>query len=161
MQIATSIVVPAVSGTALSYVVFGAVAFSLLMALVFLVTGSGESIYDQIGAGGLSRESDHGAGGGTHAPDSPAEHAEREREVRQMIVARSERLVRRGQPPLDVDAEVARLLAPPAQATTHEAGLVLEVRQLVVARNERRLRQGLEALDVEAEVKQTLAELNP
>ncbi len=159
MQIASSSVVPAVSGTALSYVVFGAVAFSLLMCLLFLVTGNGESLYDQIGAGGLSREGEHA--GGVAAPDSAAEHAEREREVRQMISARSERLVRQGRPPLDVDAEVARLLAAPVQAPAHDGALVLEVRQLVVARNERRRRQGLEALDVEAEVRQTLAELDP
>ena len=98
---------------------------------------------------------------GASAPDSAAEHAEREREVRQMIAARSERLVRRGEAPLDVDAEVRRLLAAPAQPTAPGGSLVLEVRQLVVARNERRLRQGLEALDVEAEVRRTLAELDP
>jgi hypothetical protein len=87
--------------------------------------------------------------------------AEQEEEVRQMLTARSDRLVRRGEPALDVDAEVARLLAPPSTAGGHDAGLVEEVRQLVVARNERRLRQGLEPLDVEDQVAQTLAELDP
>jgi hypothetical protein len=74
-----------------------------------------------------------------------------------MLNARNERMISRGQPPLDVEAEVARLLGP-AQASSHSAGLTEEVRQLVVARNERRVRQGLEPLDVNAEVSRTLEE---
>ena len=66
----------------------------------------------------------------------------------------------RGEPALDIDAEVARLLAP-APSSGHDPGLTKEVRQLVVARNERRGRQGLEPLDVDAEVERTLAELDP
>jgi hypothetical protein len=77
-----------------------------------------------------------------------------------MLRARSERLERQGLPGLDIDAEVARLLAP-AERTERDPGLVEEVRQLVVARNERRERQGLEPLDVESEVERTLAELEP
>jgi len=145
----------------LSFVVFGTVAFSLVMSVLFLVTRGNDSMYDHIGQGGLSPESEHGGGSFAPPPDSPAVQAEREQEVRQMLTARSERLVRNGQPALDVDAEVARLLAPAASASTHDAGLVEEVRQLVVARNERRLRQGLEPLEVEAEVSRTLQELDP
>src|ERR1019366_6763829 len=80
-----------------------------------------------------------------------------------VLRARSGRRVRGGEPALDVDAEVARLLAPAGAIgdSGHDAGLVDEVRQLVVARNERRVRQGLEALDVEAEVSRTLEELDP
>ena len=63
--------------------------------------------------------------------------------------------------PLDVEAELARLLAPEQAPSTQDAGLAEEVRQLVVARNERRVRQGLEPLDVEAEVARTLEELGP
>ena len=77
-----------------------------------------------------------------------------------MLRARSDRLVGRGQPALDIDAEVTRLLGP-AQPGAHAAGLTEEVRQLVVARNERRVRQGLEPLDVNAEVTRTLQELDP
>jgi hypothetical protein len=77
-----------------------------------------------------------------------------------MLQARSERRVGRGEAPLDIDAEVARLLAP-ANPSAHDPGLTGEVRQLVIARNERRARQGLEPLDVEAEVERTLAELDP
>jgi hypothetical protein len=146
----------------LNFVVFGSVAFSLLMVLLFAVTrGSSDSLYDQIGQGGLSNDGPSSLGGPA-APtlDSTAGRIEREREIRQMLGARSARLVRSGKPALDIDAEVARLLAsaaPPA----HDAGLTDEVRQLVMARNERRLRKGLDPLDVEAEVARTLSELNP
>jgi hypothetical protein len=75
-----------------------------------------------------------------------------------MLEARSERLVRKGQPALDVDAEVAKLLQ--LQPRTQDAGLEREVRQLVTAKNERRVRKGQEPLDVEAEVERTLQELS-
>jgi hypothetical protein len=150
----------------LAFVVFGAVAFSLLMSVLFLATRGTESAYDRIGAGGISREGDHGAGQ-PEVADSQAAQAEREREIRQMLSARSERLVRSGQPPLDVDAELARLLAgaPAADGEqaqrTRDPELLGEVRQLVLARNERRVRQGLEPLDVDGEVARTLDELEP
>jgi hypothetical protein len=142
--------------SAFPIVVFGAVAVSVVMSLVFLFSRG--SVFDHIGDGGLTGESDpYGspppatAGGGG---------AEQELEIRQMLTARSARLVGRGEPALDIDAEVAKLLAP-MQSSTHDPGLTTEVRQLVVARNERRERKGLEPLDVEQEVKRTLAELDP
>jgi hypothetical protein len=135
------------------------VAFSVVMSVVFLVSRSG--MYDHIGQGGFSRESDHLAGAPPPAPDSPAGRAEREQEIRQMLGARSDRLVSRGQPALDIEAEVARLMAPAQQPEGHAAGLVEEVRQLVVARNERRQRQGLEPLEVDTEVARTLEEFDP
>jgi hypothetical protein len=145
-------------------VVFGAVGLSLIMSLVLLVSSRGAgggSIYDEIGSGGLTRDSGSAGPSLASPPDSPAAIAEQEREIRQMIGARSERLVARGRPPLDVDAEVARLMAATRQPAAHDAGLVNEVRQLVVARNERRVRQGLDELDVDAEVARTLKELEP
>jgi hypothetical protein len=156
----------------LGLVVFGAVAFAILISLAYLLTrGSGESAYDRIGAGGLSSVGDHDRDAGVGASrssaargaSSPEDRGEQEREIRQMLGARSERLVRSGQPALDVDAEVARLLVDHGgQASDqHDPALLAEVRQLVVARNERRLRQGLEALDVDAEVARTLDELEP
>ena len=145
----------------LSFVVFGTVAFSLLMSVLFMVTRGTDNLYDQIGQGGLSREGDSPGGPPAPPPDSPAGRAEQEAEVRQMLRARSERLVRSGQPALDIEAEVARLLAPAEGAGGHDAALIEEVRQLVVARNERRVRQGLEPLDVESEVAHTLQELDP
>lgn len=182
----------------LAFVVFGAVAFSLIMSFLFLTTRGSESAYDRIGAGGMTKESEYGepepfAGASSPVPvpgrivigdggrdRAAAERVEREREIRQLLNARSERLVRAGQPALDVDAELARLLAasispsssetdddaspPPEGQPTQRArdpALLAEVRQLVVARNERRARQGLEALDVDAEVARTLEELDP
>lgn len=83
-------------------------------------------------------------------------------EVRQMLEAKSERRRQRGEAPLDVEAETARLLAAAEQPRGEEAmdaELRAEVRQLVVARNERRMREGLEPLDVEAETERQLADL--
>jgi hypothetical protein len=153
--------VPAIAENGLSFVVFGAVAFSVVMSLLFFVTRGSESLYDHIGRGGIAREGEAGAGSSAPPPDSAQGRAEREQEIRQMLGARSERLVRQGQPALDIDAETARLLDPGPAAAAPPAELVEEVRQLVVARNERRQRQGLEPLDVDAEVARTLEELGP
>ena len=79
---------------------------------------------------------------------------ERDDEIRQMLTARNERRARRGEEPLDVEAELARLTKPAV-----DPGLELEVRQLVIARNERRLRQGKEPLDVETEIDRQLRDL--
>jgi hypothetical protein len=83
-------------------------------------------------------------------------------EVRQMLEAKSERQRKRGEAPLDVDAETERLLAEadrPRGAAAMDAELRAEVRQLVVARNERLMREGLEPLDVEEETERQLADL--
>jgi hypothetical protein len=87
---------------------------------------------------------------------APATGAEAREEIRQMLEAKSQRREARGEAPLDVDAELAALMAgrPGADPALRE-----EVRQLVVARNERRLRQGKEPLDVEAEVERQLRAL--
>jgi hypothetical protein len=159
VQVALPTVVFGISENGLSFVVFGTVAFSVVISLLFLVTRGSDSMYDHIGRGGLSRDSDYG-GAPAASPDSPAVRAEREQEIRQMLGARSERLVRRGLPALDIEAELARLLEPAVEPRAHEPALRDEVRQLVVARNERRVRQGLEPLDVEAEVTRTLEELD-
>jgi len=138
-------------------VVFGAVALSIVMSVVFLV-GKG-SVYDQVGEGGISRDSDAPDWASAPSMSSAAGRAEQEREVRQMLSARSARMVQRGEPALDLEAEIAKLLAPAASG--HDAGLEEEVREMVMAKNERRARQGLEPLDVEPEVQRTLAEMNP
>jgi hypothetical protein len=145
-------------------VVFGAVALFIVIGVLSTFT-RGNSVYDQIGRGGLSLEGDGSSEGelidsGT-APDVHGGGADpqREREIRQLLQARSDRRVSRGEQPLDVDAELARLATPPAGGARADAALTGEVRQLVLARNERRLRQGLEPLDVEDEVRRTLAEL--
>jgi hypothetical protein len=148
----------AVLQSAFPIVVFGAVALSVLMSLVFLFSRG--SVYDQIGEDGFASERDPGPELPAAAPGSAAARAEQELEIRQMLHARSARMVGRGESPLDIDAEVARLLGPP-ERERQDPGIELEVRQLVIARNERRSRQGLEQLDVEAEVKRTLDELSP
>jgi hypothetical protein len=157
---AIPIAIPGLTEDGLNFVVFGSVAFSLLMALLFAVTRGSESMYDHIGQGGLSNDAPPGSGPSPPAPDSPAGRVEREREIRQMLGARNDRLVRSGQPALDIDAELARLLTP-SEPDLSDAGITEEVRQLVVARNERRVRKGEPALDVEAEIARTLQELTP
>jgi hypothetical protein len=155
---------------AFPFVVFGAVGLSLVMSIVFLLSKG--SMYDEIGSGGLPDEGEipgmRGSPYGAGAPDytsivrSPElQRAEREQEIRQLLQARSERRVRRGEPALDIDAEVAKLLDAQPANSGHDPGIAEEVLQLVVARNERRERQGLEPLDLEAEVQRTLAELDP
>ena len=96
------------------------------------------------------------------APPPLVDPAIRAAEVRQMLAAKSARRQRRGEAPLDVEAEATRLLAradaAPDPQAHQDATLRAEVRQLVVSRNERRMRQGLEPLDVEAETRRQLAD---
>jgi hypothetical protein len=94
-------------------------------------------------------------------PSEPVDPAIQAAEVRQMLEAKAERLQRRGEAPLDVEAETTRLLAEaeaeaPAPGERIESELREEVRQMVIARNERRLRQGLEPLEVEEETDRQL-----
>ena len=132
--------------------------------VVFLVIGIIATIgdgahYRQIGEGGLTPEPPEPAG---PPAGSPLEQRQRQEEIRQMLQARSERQVRKGGEPLDIEAEIALLEAPGAAGGgEHDPQLVEEVRQLVTARNERRRRAGKDPLDVEAEVRRTLQELDP
>jgi len=73
-----------------------------------------------------------------------------------MLEAKSQRRQARGEPELDVDAELAALTRSSAAI---DPGLRDEIRQLVIARNERRARQGKEPLDVEAEIERQLRAL--
>jgi hypothetical protein len=137
------------------YVLLAVVAVSAIVAVVTLV-GSGRA-WDQIGRGGLSLRDGSDRPGREPAappPSGPAAERDRDEEIRQLLEARSARRVARGHPPLDVDAELRRLTAGPAQ--TADPALREEVRQLVLARNDRLLRQGRPPLDVEAEVERRL-----
>src|SRR5918992_1491739 len=87
-------------------------------------------------------------------PGSAAAQAEAREEMRQLLEAKSYRRVARGEEPLDIDAEMARLM--PSAPSSQDAQLREEVRQLVIARNERRIRRGEEPLDVDAEVERQL-----
>ena len=110
--------------------------------------GSGR-LYRRIGVGELSMERSPPVPG-------PGSEAEARQEIRQMLEAKSARREARGEPPLDVDAELAALTRGSAE---HDPTLREEVRQLVIARNERRRRQGKEPLDVEAEIDRQLRAL--
>jgi hypothetical protein len=96
-------------------------------------------------------------------PAPPVDPAIQAAEVRQMLEAKAERRRRRGEAPLDVEAEAARLLAPAVEAADagarRDAELRAEIRQLIVSRNERRMRRGEQPLDLEAETERQLADL--
>jgi hypothetical protein len=130
-----------------------------LLAIVVAVAASMASggLYERIGRGGLSMDGHEQSGRSGPKPGSAAAKAEADEEIRQFMEAKSARRVARGQPALDVDAEIAKLTQPAPAAA--DEGLREEVRQLVIARNERRVRQGKEPLDVEAEVERQLRDL--
>jgi hypothetical protein len=142
-------------GSVLGILVVLAIIVFVLGGLLSML-GSG-GVYDQIGQGGLSAE--------PRKPSPPAPELSGgdpgDEEIRQMLTARSERLVRQGSAPLDIDTEIARLAGDGSASGGggHDPGLVAETRQLVAARSERRVRAGLAALDVEAEIARVLAEL--
>lgn len=146
-------------------VLFGAIVLFVLVGLLSMFTR--RSLHDQIGQDGAFTSESHSRlpSSSFSVPDTahPFDNIEREAEIRQLLTARSERLVRRGEAPLDIDAELARIdgAGRDPSASSHDPALAEEVRQLVRARNERRARQGLDTLDVEAEVQRTLAELSP
>jgi hypothetical protein len=125
------------------------IAISVIAALVAAVSywGSGR-VYRGIGRGTLSMDRE--------GPATPGSEAEAREEIRQMLEAKSARRQARGEPPLDVEAELAQLTA---GSPEYDPSLRDEVRQLVIARNERRRRQGKEPLDVEAEIERELRAL--
>jgi hypothetical protein len=133
---------------AFGYVLFGVVIVGTIAA-VFTFFLSGKA-YDQIGKGGFYRDDDSG-----RRPDGPVNVAERDAEIRQMLTARNSRRVAAGLEPVDVEDELARLVAP-----NIDAELRGEIRDHVIARNARRVRRGQEPLDVDAEVERQIAELS-
>jgi hypothetical protein len=138
--------------TAFGIVLFGVVAVGAIVALASL---SGRNrLYENIGRGAMSMHHDPGRGAGGPPAGSAGAVAERDEEIRQLVAARNEHRLRRGEPALDVEAELARLTAPAI-----DPALAAEVRSLVIARNERRARAGREPLDVEVEVARQLREL--
>lgn len=128
---------------------FGVVVFVVvgLAAVIAVVTLAGaRRSYDEIGRSGLALEdpapAERGGGGSSAVADA---------EIRQMLEARNARRARRGEPPVDVEAELARLTAPVVDDEVRA-----EVRALVQARNARRVRAGREPLDEDAEVARRL-----
>lgn len=130
---------------AFATVVWVVAAVGVVVAIVTLA-GTARS-YREIGGRGLTHDGDATTTAG-------GARAQRDEEIRQMLEARRARRARRGEPPLDVEAELVALDRP-----APDAGLRDEVRQLVVARNERRARAGKAPLDVDAEVERRIREL--
>jgi hypothetical protein len=135
------------------------IVISALAVVVAAVSfyGSGR-IYKGLGrSGAFSMDEGDEERGPRPAPKTgAAADAEAREEIRQMLEAKSARREARGEPPLDIEAELAELSSPSVQA---DPALREEVRQLVEARNERRRRQGKEPLDVEKEIDRQLREL--
>ncbi|HEY1595980.1 MAG TPA: hypothetical protein VGF74_11335, partial [Thermoleophilaceae bacterium] len=92
----------------LALVVIGVTILGIIGAVVAFV-GTGK-LYEQVGKGDFALDRDPGMSG--PAPGSAAARAEAEAEIRQLVEAKSARREARGEPPLDVDAEVAALTRP-------------------------------------------------
>ena len=141
-----------------------AVEFGTLLWLIVLVAlplaavlfAGAFGLLDRLGQGGLSID-DRPPAAPAPPPQTAAGRIEREQEIRQLVQARHDRQLARGERPVDVEAEVSRLLEIPTEPAGDErSGLREEVRQLVVARNERRAARGQPPLDVEAEIERQL-----
>jgi hypothetical protein len=154
---------------------FGTVIWIIVLVIApiaaVLFTGA-FGLLDQLGRGGLAiddppRPAPRGPAG--PVPGGALARAEREAEIRQLVQARHDRQAGRGEEPVDVEAEVQRLLAldpvaDPSAASgergRQDAALRTEVRQLVIARNARRAARGEAPLDVEDEVERQMEDLN-
>lgn len=129
-----------------------AVVAAVIAGLSFIGSGG---IYRGLGRTGLSLDEPELRP--APEPGSPAWQAEADAELRQLLEAKSARREARGEPPLDLEAELARLTKP---APAVDPALREEVRELVVATNERRARRGQPPLDVERETERRLRDLS-
>jgi hypothetical protein len=120
-----------------------------ILAVIALI--STQKTWQDFGKDGLLMDSELPRGAGQ---SSAAAVRERDEEIRQMLEARNARRVRRGEQPLDVEEELAKLTAPQI-----DPGLRAEIRDLVIARNFRRTRAGKPPLDVEGEIERQISEL--
>ena len=135
---------------AFAYVLFGVVIVGVIAAIASFFFRA--DAYDSIGRGGFFVDEDaarRGPGGA-----ASVNVAERDEEIRQMLEARNARRVAAGKEPVDVEDELARLVAPTVDAQLRE-----EIRDHVVARNARRIRRGQEPMDVDAEVERQISSL--
>ncbi len=131
-------------------VVFVVFAVGVVGALAALMLN--RRTWEEYGRDHLLLDSDHArpvSGGNSGSA------AERDLEIRQMLEARNARRRRRGEPEVDVEAELARLIRTPAI----DDELRAEIHDLVVARNHRRARRGEPPLDVETEIERQIADL--
>jgi hypothetical protein len=120
-----------------------------IVALAALI--SSRTTWKDYGKDGLLRDSELSP---PTSQEGMTAERERQEEIRQMMEARNARRRRRGEAPLDVEREIARLTP-----TTIDPQLHSEIRDLVRARNYRRVRAGKPALDIEAEVQRELEKL--
>jgi hypothetical protein len=154
---------------AFAIVLFVVVGLAVVGAVISLVM-SGDT-YSHIGRGGMSIGEDRPVRSSSSAvlPGVAAiSSEEREADIRSMLEARAARRVARGEPPGDLEAELAALLrsdsgdvvfdgaaaGPGARRVDPE--VEAEVRQLVESRNARLVARGEEPLDVDAEVERRL-----
>ena len=130
-------------------VIWIVVGLGVVAAVIALM--SNRRTWDDYGSDHLLTESDlqHGA-----SPGSIGALQERDTEIRELLEARNAVRARRGEPPVDVEAELARLTAPAIDPALRD-----EIRDLVIARNVRRARAGKPPLDTEAEIEREIAGL--
>jgi hypothetical protein len=121
---------------------------AIVVALAALI--STRQTWQDFGKSGLLMDSELKS----QPPSTVAPDQERDEEIRQMMEARNARRLRRGEEPLDVEQEIARLTP---QKVDPE--LESEIRELVKARNYRRERVGKSPLDIETEVQRELEKL--
>lgn len=134
---------------------FGTVVWVVcIVAAVIAVLGlvSSQKTWDELGRGRLTMDSEITRS----APTTASGLQERDEEIRQMLEARNARRRRRGEPPIDIEAELRRLTAPHPDV---DPELRREIRDLVKARSYRRVRAGKPPLDVEAEVEREISRL--
>ena len=135
---------------AFGYVLFAVVVVAAIVAVLSL---RGDR-YQHVGRGGLFEDEPPRRSSGGGSASAAVLAAERDEEIRQMVGARNARRAARGEAPVDVDEEVARLTRPVV-----DPGLEAEIRSLVEAKNQRLVRRGGEPLDVEAEVRRQIRDL--
>ena len=134
---------------------FGPVLFIVCgvgIVAAFLALASSGAVWKEFGRNRLILDRDLPGG---PVPGSAAALLERDAEIRQLLEARNARRLRRGERPIDVEQELARLTAPHIDGALHK-----EIRDLVIARNHRRARKGLPPLDVETEIEREIAGLS-
>jgi hypothetical protein len=128
---------------------------SLVIAVLALTWN--RRTWEEYGKRGLILESEQ-PGSAEPPPGSPADAAQREDEIRELLEARNARRARRGEALLNVEEEISALSEPTAGAPRPDIDpeLRAEIRQLVVARSERLVRAGKPPLDVEHEVQRQI-----